>query len=272
MTPERFQSPPPKPVEREQKEQTLFEKIDATLRDKETAFAKLLEAISPEKGEEYLNSNVKRHLDRLIAVPAAVISTPIIVVLRIAKKLEDGGTAFFVQERYRNIPNDASSKSDMLKVWKIRTMYEGAEKDVSKVLKRGVEEKLDPRQTKFGKTLRKYKLDELPQLFQVITGQLSAIGARPLPRSSIDMWSGLSEGKEPSPLFNDWASAYNKGKKGLTGLHQVRESGMRVSGERFHYDFFIQRTRAWDSTFIFCGRRWGVSSEHILAERAGHKK
>lgn len=244
MTTERFQSPSPQPGEQEQKKQTLFEKIDATLRDKDTAFAQLLKAVSPEKGEKYLNSHLKRFLDLSIAVPAAVISTPVIAVLGIAKKLEDGGTAFFVQERYNTIPDavgDDLETADMLKVWKIRSMYEGAEKDASKVLKKGVAESSDPRQTKLGKTLRKYKLDELPQLFQVLTGQLSAIGARPLPALSVRVLSGLSEGREPSPLFNDWVLAYNKGKKGLTGLEQVRESGMRMSGERFHYDLFYTK-------------------------------
>ncbi len=163
------------------KEQTLFEKIDGVLRDKDTAFARLLEAVSPEKGEEYLNSKLKRFLDLSIAVSAAIISTPVIAVLGIAKKLEDGGTAFFIQERYQKIPN------------------------------------------------------------QVVLGQLSAIGVRPLPSDIVKRLSSSSEEKEPSKLFNEWGLAYGAGRKGLTGLQQVRGIGKRIPGERFHYDIFYTK-------------------------------
>lgn len=237
---ERFQ-PSPTPIERAKKEKTFYEKIDASFRDKDTAFAHLLEAISPEKGEEYLNGKLKRFLDLSIAVPAVVISTPVVAVLGIVKKLEDGGSAFFVQERYQTIPQENKEDAKTFRIWKIRSMVEGAEKDASRVLKRGVDEKLDPRQTKLGKTLRRYKFDELPQFFHVISGKLSAIGARPLPPSSVRVLNGSSEGKEPSSLFHEWVSAYNKGKKGLTGLQQVRGTEKRMSGERFHSDIFYTK-------------------------------
>lgn len=242
MTPDRFQSRPPQQVEQVHKKQTLFEKIDAALRDKDTAFAKLLEAISPEKGEEYLNSNVKRFLDLSIAIPAAVISTPIITILGIAKKLEDGGTAFFVQERYRKFQSSEQDSDDTFQIWKIRSMVEGAEKDAENIAVRGSQEKHDPRATSIGKVMRKYKLDELPQLYQVVSGQLSLVGVRPIPSEPL---ARIQKRHAPNHvercIFEGWKQEYGKGKKGLTGITQVRESGKRIDEEAFHYDTFYTK-------------------------------
>jgi|GEM_PF-2171791 len=229
------------PQEQSQKQKSLFEKIDALLRDKDTAFAKILESLSPKKGDEYLNSTLKRILDLTVAVPAAVIATPAIALLGIAKKIEDGGTAFFIQERYDSIPLEGSDDTKLLTVWKIRSMVEGAEKDAPSVIREGLPEGTDPRVTQLGKTMRGYKLDELPQLYQAVIGQLSAVGVRPLPRESIKKFDTDPHEYKSRLLYREWAQAYGKGKKGLTGLHQVRDSGMRISKEIFHYDIFYTK-------------------------------
>ncbi len=163
-------------------------------------------------------------------------------MLGIAKKLEDGGTAFFIQERYQEIPRTNDDTVKTFKIWKIRSMVEGAEKDAEKVAVRGSQEKADPRATKLGAMMRRYKLDELPQLYQVITGELSAVGIRPIPHEPISRIESRHARDHAVPcIFEEWKHSYGKGKKGLTGISQVKESGRRIDEEAFHYDTFYTK-------------------------------
>jgi lipopolysaccharide/colanic/teichoic acid biosynthesis glycosyltransferase len=82
-------------------------------------------------------------------------------------KREDGGRVFFRQTR-------VGQNGRLFKIYKFRTMVENAEKMGAQVTKEN-----DPRVTKIGKVLRKYKIDELPQLINVLKGEMSLVGPRP---------------------------------------------------------------------------------------------
>lgn len=109
----------------------------------------------------------KRTFDLVCTVPGLILLTPLFLVVSLLIKLDDGGSVFFRQERigYNGKP---------FKMWKFRTMIIDAEKKGMQITVGN-----DPRITKIGGLLRKTKLDELPQLINVVLGQMSLVGPRP---------------------------------------------------------------------------------------------
>jgi lipopolysaccharide/colanic/teichoic acid biosynthesis glycosyltransferase len=109
----------------------------------------------------------KRLFDLFWSTLGLLVLWPLFLIIAILIKLDDGGPVFYRQERvgYRGRP---------FKIWKFRTMIVNAEK-VGKPLTVG----RDPRITRVGYWLRKFKLDELPQLINVFLGEMSLVGPRP---------------------------------------------------------------------------------------------
>ena len=109
----------------------------------------------------------KRIFDLFWSIIGLIILSPIFIFVAILIKLDDGGPVFFRQERI-------GYKGKPFKICKFRTMVVDAEK-------KGMQLTVgkDPRITKIGNILRKTKLDELPQLFNVVVGEMSLVGPRP---------------------------------------------------------------------------------------------
>ncbi len=107
---------------------------------------------------------VKRISDLLISVLALIITSPITLIAAIAIKIEDGGSIIFKQNR-------ATQGGKIFSVYKLRTMKEDVE-NYSYI-------ENDERVTKVGKFLRKYRIDEIPQFFNVLKGDMSVVGPRP---------------------------------------------------------------------------------------------
>ncbi|NMA79526.1 MAG: sugar transferase [Clostridiales bacterium] len=120
------------------------------------------------RGLTPLQKVLKRLCDIVISGIGLIICTPIMIAQAIAIKLEDGGPVLFKQER-------STINGKLFKVWKFRTMVVHAEKSGTAVLA----SKNDPRITKVGAFLRKTRMDELPQLFNVFFGSMSIVGPRP---------------------------------------------------------------------------------------------
>lgn len=122
----------------------------------------------------------KRALDLIVAPPVLLILSPLMLVLGLAVKLTSRGPVFFKQER-------AGIRGKPFICWKFRTMVADAESQKKDLLqyneRSGVAFKMknDPRVTRVGRFLRKTSLDELPQLFNVLRGEMSLVGPRPLP-------------------------------------------------------------------------------------------
>lgn len=112
---------------------------------------------------------MKRIFDIVISVAALVVLSPIILITSIAIKLDDGGDVFYRQERLTK--NGAS-----FLILKFRSMKMNAESDGVAVLSTGDS---DDRITKVGHFIRKVRLDELPQLINVLKGEMSIVGPRP---------------------------------------------------------------------------------------------
>lgn len=109
----------------------------------------------------------KRIFDLVCAVSGLIVLAPLFLIVSVLIKLDDRGSIIFRQERigYNGIP---------FKIWKFRTMVNGAEKKGMQITVSN-----DSRITKIGGLLRKTKLDELPQLINVVLGQMSLVGPRP---------------------------------------------------------------------------------------------
>lgn len=108
----------------------------------------------------------KRVFDLCIAIPGLIFLSPLFLVVALLIKLDDGGPVFFLQER-------VGYRGRRFRIWKFRTMYVGAEQKGSLTIGE------DPRITRVGRWLRKWKLDEFPQLINVILGEMSLVGPRP---------------------------------------------------------------------------------------------
>ena len=113
------------------------------------------------------NSGSKRAFDLAISVPVLLLSLPILVAVAVAIKCSSPGPALFRQWRL------GKGQTPFL-IYKFRTMREDAERSGSTVTVQG-----DSRMTGLGKMLRRFKLDELPQLVNVIRGEMSLVGPRP---------------------------------------------------------------------------------------------
>lgn len=111
---------------------------------------------------------IKRFLDVVIAVFSAVLLSPLMAVTAVAIKLESEGPALFKQDRL-------GLNGKVFKIYKFRSMCQGAEHTGTGVYS-GADDK---RVTKVGKLIRATSIDELPQLFNIIKGDMSFIGPRP---------------------------------------------------------------------------------------------
>ena len=112
---------------------------------------------------------LKRIFDLFIIIPLFVISSPLFLIIGLVIKVSDGGSVFFVQERV-----GLNGKSFLM--YKFRTMPENIEKETGPVINTiGIAD----RATLIGKVLRKTSLDEIPQMFNIIKGEMSIVGPRP---------------------------------------------------------------------------------------------
>lgn len=135
----------------------------------------------------------KRTADILVSLIGLIFLSPLFLIISIAVKLDSKGPAFFVHKR---IGKDGK----IINVYKFRTMVDNAEGLIRKFtpeqLKKFNENfKLedDPRITRIGKFLRKTSLDELPQLLNILKGELSIIGPRPVVSNEIERYGENKE-------------------------------------------------------------------------------
>ena len=151
---------------------------------------------------------LKNTVDRSLALIALTVSAPLLLSLAIVVRLTSAGPAFFRQER-------VGTEGERFTMYKLRSMYVDAEQRLAELQSRneiadGVLFKMknDPRVTPVGKWLRRFSLDELPQLLNVVKGDMSLVGPRPPLQSEVKQYQ------------NDVRRRLLV-KPGLTGLWQV---------------------------------------------------
>lgn len=184
----------------------------------------------------------KRVFDVVFALVLLPFLIPVMVVIAVLIKLDSKGPVFFCHER-------VGYKGEFFKCFKFRTMKQGAEDILKKVLEQDskvLEEwnkdfklKKDPRITRIGKILRKTSLDELPQFFNVLKGEMSFVGPRPIIEDEIKMYGIDFE-------------FYKNLMPGITGLWQV--SGRNDTGykDRIELDkkYFFEQSLFLDFVII----------------------
>lgn len=169
---------------------------------------------------------IKRFLDFVLALLGIIFLLPIFIVIAILIKKEDGGSVLFKQVR-------VGQNGKPFKIYKFRTMVENAEKLGSQVTKGD-----DPRITKIGKFLRKYKLDELPQLLNVLKGDMSLVGPRPEVPKYVEAYKeDYSEILKVKPGITDYATLeYVNEEEVLKGVQDVEKVYLeKVLPEKIKY-------------------------------------
>ena len=154
---------------------------------------------------------LKRIFDLLISLPVMILLLPVFVIIVIAIRLSGKGPAIFKQER-------AGKNGQSFMFYKFRTMRVDVD-PFGPSPKSGK----DPRLTKVGMLLREYSLDELPQLFNILKGDMSIVGPRPLYVSQMVEWNG----RQKKRLLV---------KPGLTGLAQISGRGKLTREEKLELD------------------------------------
>ncbi|MBU0571114.1 MAG: sugar transferase [Candidatus Omnitrophica bacterium] len=140
----------------------------------------------------------KRGFDVVASLVGLVVLSPVMIVVAILIKLEDGGPVF-----YRGLR--VGFRRQEFRTFKFRTMNVTAEKAGGSSTPDD-----DPRITKIGKFIRKYKIDELPQLIDVLRGTMSIVGPRPEVRHYVDMFTEEEKSiLSVRPGITDWASIWN---------------------------------------------------------------
>ncbi|MBK6938264.1 MAG: sugar transferase [Chitinophagaceae bacterium] len=118
--------------------------------------------------------NIKRVIDVVLSILGLMVLSPLYVYVAIRVLLSSKGSIIFPQER-------VGYKGKIFKMYKFRSMHTDAEKDGPALSSAN-----DKRITKWGKTMRKWRLDELPQLWNILLGEMSFVGPRPERRYYID--------------------------------------------------------------------------------------
>ena len=137
----------------------------------------------------------KRVLDVLVASAAAVLTAPLMAVIAIATRLEDGEPAILRQRR-------VGLDGEDFELLKFRTMIADAHQTGAGWL---IAER-DPRITRVGRVLRRWSLDELPQAFNVLRGDMSVVGPRPTLRYQVDKYTPFQLRRlEVRPGITGWA-------------------------------------------------------------------
>jgi lipopolysaccharide/colanic/teichoic acid biosynthesis glycosyltransferase len=143
---------------------------------------------------------VNRAADVVIAGAALVAASPLLAVAALAAKLEDGGPVLYRQTR---VGKDGSD----FELLKLRTMVVGAETmGAGLAVNRG-----DARITRTGRILRRLSLDELPQLWNVVRGEMSVIGPRPTLRYQVERYAPRQRRRlEVKPGITGWAQVHGR--------------------------------------------------------------
>lgn len=200
-----------------------------------------------------LNRFIKSVIDYAGALVALILFSPVMIWAAWRIKREDGGPALFIQDR-------VGWKVKHFKVYKFRTMYTDADKRTEELFKdpeiladykKGIKLKHDPRLTKIGKLLRKTSIDELPQIFNVLRGEMSLVGPRPLMQSDVDFAYGDYVAKKIYTV-----------KPGMTGFWQVSgRSDVDTDIRREMNLYYIRNWSLWLDIVILIRTAYAVISK-----------
>lgn len=173
----------------------------------------------------------KRFLDIAGALLALPVLVPVCALVALAIKLDDGGPVFFRQSR-------RGFRGATFAVLKFRTMRVGSEGEA-------FTERNDPRVTRMGRILRRWRLDELPQVWNVLRGEMSWIGPRP---ESLE----LADWYERQIPFYSYRHIVRPGITGWAAVHQGNVAQIEAATDKLQYDFYyIRHFSPWLDAIVF---------------------
>lgn len=191
--------------------------------------------------EKKIYMAVKRTFDVVVSAVGLLVFSPLFLILSICVYLNDPGKVFYAHERL-------GQGGKPIRIWKFRSMYQNSDELFEQFTKEQKEEyyrefklKNDPRITPIGKFLRKSSLDELPQLLNILKGDLSLVGPRPIVKEELEKY-GMQDKRFLSV------------KPGLTGYWQANGRN-RISYENGRQEmelYYINHQSLWlDIKIIF---------------------
>jgi len=169
---------------------------------------------------------VKRILDIFFVLALTPVLVPLLLTVAVVVKLSSPGPVFYSHRRIRR-------NGEFFSMWKFRTMCQNSAEVLEQYLSAHPEARAewnklhklqrDPRITSVGSFLRRYSLDELPQMWNVLNGQMSLVGPRPIVAAEVEK-------------YGDCFGCYCRVKPGLTGLWQVSGRSKLTYDERVGLD------------------------------------
>jgi Undecaprenyl-phosphate galactose phosphotransferase WbaP len=208
---------------------------------------------------------IKRSMDIVLSLLALSVMLPVGALACLLIWLESPGPVFYTQLRVGKNRRDVTEKDRVssrhvrrINIYKFRTMVVDAERRLEEYLKENpqaraewdLHQKLrhDPRITRVGAFLRKFSLDELPQLINVLKGEMSLVGPRPIMLDQV-------------PLYGDILNIYHSVRPGLTGLWQVSGRNRTSFEERAAFDeYYVHNWSIWLDIYILLRTVWVVLS------------
>ena len=207
------------------------------------------------------NSVIKRGMDILGSLFGIILFAPFIVLVGLLIKLDSPGPVFYLQERIsldrrkRKRPGEDTRK---IFIYKFRTMYVNSGQALTEYFANNPQARLewdqtqklrdDPRITRVGKWLRKFSIDEIPQLYNVLKGEMSLVGPRPMMTDQIKPYGKNFE-------------IYTGVRPGLTGFWQVSGRNNTTFQERARFDlYYVHNWSVWLDLYILVRTVWVVLS------------
>lgn len=191
---------------------------------------------------------LKRAMDILVSFVALILLSPILLIIALLVRIKLGSPILFTQQR-------PGKDKKIFKMYKFRTMLDAVDKN-------GIPLPDEQRLTKFGKLLRSTSLDELPELWNVLKGDMSLVGPRPLL-------------EEYLPLYSQEQLKRHNVRPGVTGLAQVKGRNSIDWTTKFAYDIeYVEKMSIWQDIKILwltvetVLKREGINSaEHVTMEK-----
>ena len=188
-----------------------------------------------------VNGSIKRAMDILFTLLLSLLFLPVFLLTALLVRLDSPGPILYTQERL-------GRNGRKILIYKFRSMQVNAEKILAEFFVKhpaarkewDETQKLreDPRITRVGKWLRKFSMDELPQLFNVFKGDMSLVGPRPIVESEVRR-------------YQDYFHVYSAVRPGLTGMWQVSGRNRTTYKQRVLYDvYYVSNWSLWLDLYI----------------------
>ena len=184
---------------------------------------------------------LKRFFDLVLSAAGILLLSPVFLILYLLIRTESRGPAFYFQQR-------VGKNSRPFKLWKFRSMYADCDQAFARALarnpsladewRRNHKLRRDPRVTDVGRFLRKLSLDELPQLWNVLVGDMSLVGPRPIVKAEI-------------AKYHARFASYALVRPGITGLWQVSGRNDTSYDQRTRLDeYYVRNWSVWLDVYV----------------------